>query len=137
MRLKNKFGQSRPEQCLDVDDGLCISHIVLLSNHGTLLVNHHHGVGKSDPTSQQTVQTVEREGTTIKKLKIRIKKERNKQIWVVLLVDRAHCIEHHGEPADCLQEVCFGSKPIKTQIDLRVPPVEIYTHNDKELTFPQ
>lgn len=74
MRLKNKFGQSRPEQCLDVDDGLCISHIVLLSNHGTLLVNHHHGVGKSDPTSQQTVQTVEREGTTInKKLKIRIK----------------------------------------------------------------
>lgn len=74
MRLKNKFGQSRPEQCLDVDDGLCISHIVLLSNHGTLLVNHHHGVGESDPTSQQTVQTVEREGTTIKKLKIRIKK---------------------------------------------------------------
>lgn len=75
MRLKNKFGQSRPEQCLDVDDGLCISHIVLLSNHGTLLVNHHHGVGKSDPTSQQTVQTVEREGTTIKKLK-----NKNKEI---------------------------------------------------------
>lgn len=67
----------------------------------------------------------------------RRKGEISSEIWFALLVDGAHCVEHHGEPADCLQEVCFGSKPIKTQIDLRVPPVEIYPHHDEELTFPQ
>lgn len=57
---QQKFKQSRPEESLDVDNGLGISHIVLLCNHGALLVNHYHGVGKSDSTSQQTVQTAER-----------------------------------------------------------------------------
>lgn len=33
-----------------------------------------------------------------------------------LLVDGAHCVEHHGKPTDCLQEVCFRSKTIKIQI---------------------
>lgn len=60
MRLQSKFEQSRPEECLDIDDSLCIRHVILLCNHGALLVNHHHGVGESHSTSQQTVQTVER-----------------------------------------------------------------------------
>lgn len=58
-------------------------------------------------------------------------------LWAVLLVDGAHCVEHHGEPTDCLQEVCFRSEPIKTQIDLRFPPVDIYTYHDGALTSPQ
>lgn len=55
VRLKSKFEQSRPEQGLDIDYGLCISHVVLLCNHGALLINHNHGVGESHSTSQQTV----------------------------------------------------------------------------------
>lgn len=60
--LQSKSRQSTPEEGLDVDDGLCISHVVLLCNHGALLVDHHHGVGESHSTSKQTVQTVERVG---------------------------------------------------------------------------
>lgn len=45
-------------------------------------------------------------------------------LWFVLLVDGAHCVEHHGEPTDCLQEVRLWSEPIKTQIDFRFPPME-------------
>lgn len=58
-------------------------------------------------------------------------------LWSVLLVDGAHCVEYHGEPTDCLQEVCFRSEAIKTQIDLRFPTVEIYMCHDEELTSPQ
>lgn len=51
---------------------------------------------------------------------------------VCLLVDGTHCVEHHGEPTDCLQEVCFRSEQIQTQIDSRFPPVEICTcHGDR------
>ena len=60
MRLRRESKQSRPEECLDIDDSLRIRHVILLCDHGALLVNHHHGVGESDSTSQQTVQTVER-----------------------------------------------------------------------------
>lgn len=58
-------------------------------------------------------------------------------LWSVLLVDGTHCVEHHGEPTDCLQEVCFRSEQIQTQIDLRFPPAEIYTCHEEELKSPQ
>lgn len=58
-------------------------------------------------------------------------------LWFVLLVDGTHCVEHHGEPTDCLQEVCFRSEQIQTQIDLRFPPAEIYTCHEEDLKSPQ
>lgn len=54
-----------------------------------------------------------------------------------LLVDGAHCVEHHGKPTDCLKEVCFRSEPIKTQTDLRFQTVEMYACHDEELTSPK
>lgn len=53
--------ERRPEEGLDIDDGLCVSHVVLFCNHGALLVNYHHCVSKSHSTSQQAVQTIETE----------------------------------------------------------------------------
>lgn len=57
----------KPEEGLYVDDGLGVSHVVLLCDHGALLVHHHHGVGESNSTAKQTVQTVEtaREGMAV------------------------------------------------------------------------
>lgn len=52
-------GKCRPKECLDIDDSLCISHVVLLCNHGAFLVYYHHSVCESHATSQQTVQTVQ------------------------------------------------------------------------------
>lgn len=48
--------QRRPEERLDVDDGLRVGHVVLLGDHGALLVHHHHGVGESHPAPQQAVK---------------------------------------------------------------------------------
>ena len=62
LRLQSEFGQSGPEKGLDVDDGLCVGHVVLLCDHGALLVNHHHGVGEGHSAPQQTVQTVREKG---------------------------------------------------------------------------
>lgn len=64
MRLHRKSEQSRPEEGLDVDDGLCVGHVVFLCDHGALLVDHHHGVRERHSASQQTVQAerkIERE----------------------------------------------------------------------------
>lgn len=54
------WSESRPEKCLNIDYSLCISHVVLLCNHGALLVHHHHGVGKRHSASQQTIQAKEK-----------------------------------------------------------------------------
>lgn len=48
--------ERRPEERLDVDDGLRVGHVVLLGDHGALLVHHHHGVGESHPAPQQAVE---------------------------------------------------------------------------------
>lgn len=45
-----------PEHSLDVDDGLGVCHVVLLSAHGALLVHDHQVVGVDDTTLQQVVQ---------------------------------------------------------------------------------
>lgn len=45
-----------PEHSLNVDDGLGICHVVLLSTHGALLVHHHQVVSVDYPTLQQVVQ---------------------------------------------------------------------------------
>lgn len=45
-----------PEHSLNVDDGLGICHVVLLSAHGALLVHNHQVVGVDYTTLEQIVQ---------------------------------------------------------------------------------
>ncbi len=45
-----------PEHSLDVDDGLGVCHVVLLSAHGALLVHNHQVVGVDYTTLEQVIQ---------------------------------------------------------------------------------
>lgn len=45
-----------PEHGLDVDDGLGVCHVVLLSAHRALFVHHHQVVSVDDSTLEQVVQ---------------------------------------------------------------------------------
>lgn len=45
-----------PKHSLDVDDGLGVGHVVLLSAHGALLVHNHQVVGVDYSTLEQIVQ---------------------------------------------------------------------------------
>lgn len=46
-----------PEERLNINNGLGISHVILLSDHGAFFVHHNHGVSKRHATTQKTVQT--------------------------------------------------------------------------------
>ncbi len=45
-----------PEHSLDVDDGLGVCHVVLLSTHGALFVHNHQVVSVDYSTLEQVVQ---------------------------------------------------------------------------------
>lgn len=55
-RWSRGSGYPSPEHGLDVDNCLCICHVVLLGAHRALLVHNHQVVGIDDAALQQAVQ---------------------------------------------------------------------------------
>lgn len=128
-KTKNKialWSESTPEKCLDINDSLCISHVVLLCNHRALLVNHNHRVGKCHSASQQAIQTKnesksfswmhdkkERVLLVVRINQVYFENKANEEqssSMAELLVDGTDCVEDHREPTYCLQKICFRTE---------------------------